>query len=105
MKGNTRNAKMLQRHINLHFSCQKCLNKWGVEDGLVKLYFNPIWRAKNFVVLYKTVVIGKKCPKCKEETRANSVFMKDVKKLADEFGLDIVRKISCTLNKLADDSS
>ncbi len=31
--------------------------------------------------------------------------MKDVEKMAAEFGLEIVRKISETLNKLAEDSS
>ena len=102
-----RNAKMLQRHINLEYSCQKCLNKWKTENGLVKLFYNAIWVKKDYLwlILFKTVLFRKNCPKCKFGTRASSVWMKDVEKIAAEFGLEIVRKISETLNKLAEDSS
>ena len=99
---------MLQRLINLHFSCQKCPNKWETEDGLVKLYYNPKWVAEKnlWLFLFKTVVIDINCPKCKAGFPIRSVSMIDVEKVAAEFGLDIIRKISEKLNKeLSIDSS
>jgi hypothetical protein len=68
VKGNNgrRSAKMLQRLINLHFSCQKCPNKWKTEEGLVKLYYNPKWVAENnlWLLFFRTVVEKTNCPKC-----------------------------------------
>jgi hypothetical protein len=71
------------------------------------LYYNPKWIAKQnlWFILFKAVVAGKNCPKCKLGTRPSSVWKEDVEKVCSEFGLDIVIKISETLNKLAEDSS
>ncbi len=99
---------MLQRLINLHFSCHKCPNKWKTEDGLVKLYYNPKWVAENnlWLFLFKTVVVDMNCPKCNAGYPARSVSMIDVESVAAEFGLDIIRKISEKLNEvLTEDSS
>ena len=98
---------MLQCLINLHFSCQKCSHKWKTEEGLVKLYFNAIFMAKEntWMIPYKPVLEDKECPKCVSRTKASSVWIEDVEKVAVELGLNIVRKISDSLNKNSEDSS
>ena len=71
------------------------------------MYYNPKWIAKEYLwlIFFKAVVAGKNCPKCKLVTRPSSVWKEDVEKVGSELGLDIVRKIAETLNKLAEDSS
>ncbi len=71
------------------------------------MYYNPKWVAENnlWLFLFKTVVVEMNCPKCKAGFLVRSVSMIDVKKVADEFGLDIIRKISEKLNKKSVDSS
>ncbi len=45
------------------------------------------------------------CPKCKSGYPVRSVSMIDVEKVATEFGLDIIRKISPKLNEVLSENS